>query len=72
MLQLLSGSTDLLVAICLRCFVCPCTHSVSGTAAPQAEERSLLDDVFMAPKERELNRRLLSTARKALDSVSTS
>lgn len=36
----------------------------------QAEERALLDDVFMAPKERELNRRLLSAARSALDSVS--
>jgi hypothetical protein len=33
----------------------------------QAEERALLDDVFMAPKERALNRRLLSAARKALD-----
>jgi hypothetical protein len=37
---------------------------------PQAEERALLDDVFMAPKERELNRRLLTAARSALESVS--
>jgi hypothetical protein len=36
----------------------------------QAEERALLDDVFMAPKERELNRRLLSAARRALESTS--
>jgi len=35
----------------------------------QAEERALLDDVFMAAKERELNRRLLGAARSALGSV---
>ena len=36
----------------------------------QAEERALLDDVFMAPKEWELNRRLLSAAHCALESTS--
>lgn len=53
------------------------THSVAHPTplqtllfVSQAEERALLDDVFMAPKERELNRRLLSAARSALDSVS--
>lgn len=46
------------------------THSQFVYMYVQAEECVLLDDVFMAAKERELNKKLLSAAKKALDGVS--
>lgn len=50
-------------------YICAPVPYAVAVVVLQAEERALLDDVFMSTKERELNRRLLTAARSALDSV---